>query len=229
MNVRTSGVIRMLLVALAGVVVGMALPTLRGAEPAGSWDDYRILVDRNIFLRYRRRPVTRRAPTYTRRPEPRRRDADEDIVLTGVARLDGRYAAFFEDSQSGATGKVHVGQAIGEGKVVGISLEGVRYQRGGKVRKIEIGWTLTGLTDAELIERAGPAPPVPTTQPTSTTRPSDGGGGPESRPAGATSRPAQTPRPGLTPRPGGSSGTTGAGVGSILERMRRRREQELRR
>jgi hypothetical protein len=202
-----------LIPAAAAVAVLAGISLLRAADGEGdSWDEYRLLIDRNIFLRYRRRPTTR-APAprpVTRGP----RDSDYDIVLTGVGRHDGEYVAFFEDTASEVTGRIRVGEAVGRGKVRAITLDAVDYERDGSVRRIEIGYALRG---GRFVREAPTVAPPPATQPSEPASPTTG-------PATAPAEPAREPR--ATPRP---SGAGDSDIADILKKMRERREKELRR
>jgi len=180
------------------------------AEPEGSWARYRVLVKRNIFLRDRARAASSR-PASTRPVKGDMQDGERNVVLTGVARRDGEFVAFFEDIRTRTTSKVGVGQAIGKGKARAITLDGVEYERQGLVRKIEIGRSLTGsiaVLRGEWTPSSAPAQPA----------------GPARTRGRATTGPAQpTTRPGASP-----SGAAKTSTAKILERMRRRRQQELR-
>ncbi|MCE5280111.1 MAG: hypothetical protein ABFD92_05920 [Planctomycetaceae bacterium] len=114
------------------------------APPKRSLDDYRLIVDRNIFSRDRsRRPVAARAYTPPREispPAPQRH-----LVLTGVALQGESPIAFFEDSLDGQTLWVQAGMAIGHGTVADISFDGVTYRNGARERTIAIGEDIEGI------------------------------------------------------------------------------------
>lgn len=190
-------------------VLAVALPVSAAAGEERSWDRYRVLVERNIFRRDRRRPRGT-APAAQIRLE----DSDRSVVLTGVATQSGEFVAFFEDTRTRATVKVRADQAIGKGRLRAITLDGVEYEREGSVRKIEMGRSLAGTAAVVLVSRAVPRQP---------TRPAPNGGEPTTMPAESTTQPAVTP----ARTPPSSAGDPD--VADILERLRRRREQELRR
>lgn len=197
--------------AIAGLLVAAMSPLSAETAPADSWDQYRLLVQRNIFRRDRRRPLPRGpSPGPTMRAV---RDSDRDIVLTGVGRRDGVFVAFLENTATGVTTRVPAGQAVGKGKIQAITLDGVDYERGGSLNRIEIGHALQGGRFVRETIATGPgATTRPGGPPLSTTRPATAASGPAAQTSSAAS--------------GGEA--TSSDIADILERMRQRREQELR-
>jgi len=153
------------------------------ANETDSWDRYRVLAERNIFVRDRgvlseSRPV----------PEQTARAIDDDdsdryLLLTATLQRGREGIAFVEDTRSGETVKVRMGHPIGKGKLVKITLGHVEYEREGTTTRIEIGSSLVGLT-------------------------------------------AGSPKPGASADSSGPADVTDADTAAILERMRRRREQQ---
>ena len=193
---------RLLAVVLAAVAVGLQPPPA-GTGREDSPDDYRVLVECNIFLRDRGRP--RRPRVVATKPIVRDTyDSDRSVMLRGVARNGDEFVALFEDLRTGATPTVRVGEAIGKGTVKAITLEGVEYQRAGSVRSIAIDQSLAGSVTATApagdpsIDPAAPPSQQPTTRP--------GGAAPSAPPGNAKD----------------------TAIKDILERLRQRREQELR-
>ena len=219
MNRSTSSLASQWMPAAAAAIALAAVWPAPAAEPADSWQRYRILVDRNIFLRNRRRPQPRtiRSARWT---QPTTTDTDGDLVLTGIARRDGTFVAFFEDLQTGLTIQVPTGRTVGKGKIAAISLNGVEYQRDGAVRSIEIGRRLTG---SDLPRRAERSTLGPSTRPLASRGPGDGS---PDRPATTTTAAATKPKA-ASPRaaPGGAKNSD---IADILKRMRSRRQQEMR-
>lgn len=194
---------RLLTAAVAASALAIALPPRAATGQDRSWDRYRVLVERNIFLRDRR-PAR---PRGSSRPIQRVvRDSDRDIVLTGIGRRDGETVAFFENTATGVTTRTSVGQAVGKGRARSITLDVVDYERDGSVSRIEIGYALQGGRFVRETVAAGPP---------ATTRPGE--------PSGSTTGPAAETRP----APSGSDTKT-SDIADILKRMRQRREQELR-
>jgi hypothetical protein len=138
-------------------------------RPVAQWDDYHLIIDRNIFSRDRTRPSAR--TPYIPRPS---RGSDPEMILCGVAVQDGALIAFFEDDQTAATTKLGIGQRIRGGSIVGISLDGVDYQTAAGTRHVGIGQTLSGAV-ATLASTSAPSP---------ASAPSDSGAAPT---AGASS------------------------------------------
>jgi len=197
--------------AIAALAIATISPLPAETEPGNSWDEYRVLMERNIFLRDRRRPMLRRPSP--RPAEPVVRDSDGDIVLIGVGRRDGEFVAFFENVATRVTTRVAAGQAVGKGRVQAITLDGVGYDRDGTVTRIDIGHALPGGRFARQTVSSGePASTQPGESPLPTTEPS-----------GDTAAPQIDTRP-VPPRSGAGSDD----IADILKRMRQRREQELR-
>jgi len=189
--------------------VAAAAPPADSSAPATdrvrSLDDYRVLVQRNIFLRDRRPARLESAP----RPVARVvRDTDSGIVLTGIGRYDGEFVAFFENVASGRTSRVGVGEAVGKGRIKSITLDLVEYERERSVTEIRVGYALGG--ERYLVETP------PATSPSDLTSPATG-------PTTAASRPAAEAGPPVSPGAAESSD-----LEDILRQMRQRREQELR-
>jgi len=210
------------------LAAGSAMP---GAATAESYEKYRVLVDRNIFVRSRRRYIPPRRPTS--RPAPPPSDSDQDVVLTGIARRGDQYVAFFENVKTGTTIRVSAGERVGKGRAVAITLDKVSYERGEAPREVEIGRNLVGIVKTFAVTVAAPPPPPPTPTPTPAPTasqpvgPTRRGPGPSSQARVAATQPAAAPKP---PQAGGTKKKEDdAAMAKILEQMRRRREQELRR
>jgi len=213
-----------LLAILAGVValvLAAFSPVPAATDREG--EDYDLLVEKNIFLRDRRRRVVRRP--MTTRPVVRRvvYDTDRSFVLTGIARRDGEYVAFFENVRTEATTRIATSQPVGKGEVGAITLDGVEYRRDGSTATIKMGQSLAGTVPVRVIVPPVPVAPAspsgPTTQPAMAEGDTAGGDTAGGDTAGAT---AGTGAPSATGKP-----ITGGSAASIAEQMRRRRQQEL--
>ncbi len=205
----------LLTIAAAALLAGSALPAATATQR--SPDRYRLLVERNIFLRNRRAP----RPPRTQRTETVVRDSDAETALTGVARRGGQFVAFFENSRTGALSKARVGERIGKGTVKAIAIDGIEYEREGRLRQVSLGRSLAGVA---VVRQVAAAPP------TSSSVPAPPAGGAEV----ATGGPQPTTAPGAARTirvmiPAAPAGSTGASVADILEKLRLRRERELRR
>jgi hypothetical protein len=226
------------LLLLASVTaVGLLALVLTGAAATGdtpdaheSYDAYRILVDRNIFLRYRRPPRPDR-PFESRgndepEPEPRPR-----LVLTGTARSGDGYIAFFEDERTGETRRAAAGKTLAGVRLKAITLDGVEIEDEGTTRTIQIGSDLSGrattLPTRSTAAAAPPAPPPPGDEGAATEGAEDTPEEPE--PDGeADGEEAEPATPGTSAEDDDEDAGEGD-IAEILERMRRRREEELRR
>ena len=167
------------------------------APDAEPGERYRVLVERNIFSRSRRAPQGPPAPVATRPAGVAVDDTDQYLVLTGASKGDIEIA-FIEDTRTGQTTRLRTGDAVGKGKIVTITLRNIEYEREGQIAKIEIGSNLTGSTVSAM-----PAATGPSTQPAEA---ADGAG------------PATDKAPPPSAAPGGAI--------SVLERMRRRRQEQ---
>ena len=214
MNLRAPGpAMKVLLVVVVATTLRAASPLPAATGQERSWDRYRILTERNMFRRDRRSVRSYEAATTQPSDQPTH-DSDGSIALTGIARRDGEFVAFFEDTRINATIKARVGQPVGKGNVEQITLNEVEYRREGTIKRIGIGRSLMGTTATMLVTQAA------STRPDSPTASRDE---PTTRPAesAATTGPAPA---GTSPK-----GTTDSNISETLQRMRRRREQELRR
>lgn len=214
---------------LVAAAVGLASPVLAATGQADSWDRFLLLVDRNIFLRDRRRPDPRRFDTS--RPAPAD-DRERRVVLTGTALCGEEFIAFFEDTRTGDTLRVRAGGAVGAGELRAVTLDEVEYESGGKTGRIKVGFTLAGEVASLPARRAPPAPAAasdsPPTPPETKPETQAETNGQEAPKQEAAIPPDGTPdaAPKETLSPGGPSEDD---IADILERMRRRREEELKR
>ncbi len=175
---------------------------------------YSAVVDNNIFLRERgRRPVRVFQPSS--RPARPQRTVEQSLMLTGIVFEEDTVRAYFENLAGGEPVRVAPGETVGHGMVVEIAIDAVAYQNtDGIVRWVEIGQDLTGASASaasSLSPSFGTAPTDVTAASSGST--GDAGGGEEA-----------------------SSETTAATEGSadpstmsVLERMRRNRQQQLNR
>ena len=200
---------------LVAAVIGLASAASAATDKADSWDTFRVLVERNMFLRDRRPP---RPPRAGHAASPA--DSPErQLVLTGTALCGTEFVAFFENTRTGKTLRARAGGAVGAGKLKAVTLNGVEYETGGKATKIEIGWSLLGeaasLPSRRISRAAEPdlLPAEPETTPEM---------GEQTKPASTDDAPDAKPKE--TASPGGAGN---ADIADILQRMRRRREEEL--
>jgi len=113
-------------------------------NPAHSWERYRVLVERNIFLKERTRvtPVRESRPVMETRPSASR--PERYIVLTGIVRQDGEHIAFLEDTRTRTISKVRTGSRAGDGTIESISLDYIEFVDGSRTVKVAVGNNLEG-------------------------------------------------------------------------------------
>jgi len=142
------------------LLIASAAPN-SAAQPGGAsalWDDYKVVVERNIFSRDRGR-VREGAPTASPQASPR---PERYIVLTGIVRQGKQLIAFLEDVRTGATTRARIGDALAQGRLTNITLDCVQYESNGETAEIGIGENLEGgastpMISQEFFEAAGAA------------------------------------------------------------------------
>lgn len=178
-----------------------------------SWERYRILTQRNMFSKERGRPREESRRDRSREVEkaaaPQAPKEESFTVLIGVVQKDGVPAAILENRSSGKIQTVVKGAAIGSGAIKAISLDSLDFESEGVLHVIKIGQTFTGVAPSSA------APVATGTSGTTTT----------SGPAVGTTTPGTAPAG--SPASGPAAAPSGGGD-SVLERMRRRRQEEMR-
>lgn len=177
-------------------------------ESLTGWDRYKVLVQRNMFSKERGRP-REEVRTERKRDVPPPPRIESDLVLIGVVQKDGAPAAIIENRVSGKIVTVKPGDSIGAGAIKVISLDSIDFESDGILNVIKIGSTLAGT--------------APKTITTTTEAPASSGTGETTVPPTTTTS--------TTPAATGTPPSTGAGPSggeSVLERMRRKRQEELR-
>jgi len=176
--------------------------------PVG-FDRFKVLVQRNMFSKERGRPrdEAKRERKREAPPVPR---IESDLVLIGVVQKDGAPAAIVENRVSGKIVTIKPGDSIGAGVVKVISLDSIDFDADGILHVIRIGSTLAGTPPKALTA-------VSTESPATITPASNGTALPSPQTSSTTSTGPAAPA-----SPAGSAGE------SVLERMRRKRQEELR-
>jgi len=157
-----------LVVSACLVVVSMAQQSSpRPADDNGpTWDRFRVLVDRNIFLRSRTRP----RPPGRDQSTPSRvvRDPNADLVLVGTTQQGSAAIAFIENIRTGEVRRVTVNEAVGTGRITAITLDDITYSLDGVDTEIAIGRALgraasaiAGVAPTEAPTLAGAAAATP--------------------------------------------------------------------
>ncbi|MCE5327725.1 MAG: hypothetical protein LLG01_15070 [Planctomycetaceae bacterium] len=114
-------------------------------RPKRSLDDYRLIVDRNIFSRDRTRRTYGAARSNAVPAAVQAAPRQRHLVLTGVALQGVAPMAFFEDSLDGQTLWVQLGTPIAHGVLAEISLDSVTYRSSAGDRAIAIGEDIEGI------------------------------------------------------------------------------------
>lgn len=110
-----------------------------------SWEDLRIISERNIFSRNRVKiePTRNLEPRNIKKTETREEDY---LVLRGITKQANRFVAFIEDSRTGEVKKVIKNGVIGKGKIGNITLDYISYEFEGGSSTVKIGMTMSGET-----------------------------------------------------------------------------------
>jgi len=143
--------------------------TAKPATPTGpqptTWESYRVLSERNIFMRYRSRSSGGRSSSgYS--PRPPAVTGEDYLVLTGIIQQGEDCVAFVEDTRSGKTARLQPGDPLGRGRVTLITRDIVHYAYDGDLRRIAIGANFAGVAvslakPATTIASAAPAATPP--------------------------------------------------------------------
>jgi len=108
-----------------------------GASPA-PWERYRVIVERNVFLKDRApRPREKAEEAVAPRPE-------RDYVLIGIIGRGGERWAVLENVRTGATSLLRAGDRAARGRIVQVDMDAVRYEREGELIRVELGRDLEG-------------------------------------------------------------------------------------
>ncbi len=124
-------------------------------DDAQFWDNYRVLVEQNIFSRQRGRVLRGddSKPKETAAPAP-----ESYFVLKGIVRQNEQYIAFLENTRMGETIKARAGDSIARGRLKSLTLDNIEFELDANTIKIEIGDNLQGkaptlsVTYSELVE-----------------------------------------------------------------------------
>jgi len=115
-----------------------------------SWDDYKVIAERNIFSRNRTRTVmlTEAQRQIVTVPEQRYH------TLRGITKESDSYISFIEDSRTSGVNRYRKGDSVAEGKITEITLDNISFKQGGKTLKVEIGMNLEGQASTESMQNA---------------------------------------------------------------------------
>jgi hypothetical protein len=104
------------------------------------WAPYKIILERNMFSRFRMRPGTERQrerPIFVPNPE-------SYLLLKGIAQENNQFVALVEDKQTGTVQQLHQGDAVARGHVQSLTLDTLEYEREGKTTTVRLGFDLEG-------------------------------------------------------------------------------------
>lgn len=136
-----------------------APPAVPG-QTSGLPDGYEILLARSIFAPQ----VTAAAGAHGRAPGPSLAP-ESAFAFRGVSEQGEHFTALVEDTSSGKTVPLRTGDPIARGRITQVTLHTLEYETAGKIRRVEVGQTLSG-TDlpvavAPAAADAAPAQPRP--------------------------------------------------------------------
>lgn len=138
----------------AGLLSGAGSAPARGASEA-SWDKYRVVATRNIFLRDRSRPPVPRAAG---EPKPADRvEPGSGLVLTGVGQSGAIRVAVLEDIRNEKIIQAVAGEIIDGGCLVEVGMDGIVYERRGVTRRVAFGQDLSGQVVGDWAAATQPA------------------------------------------------------------------------
>jgi len=214
--------------------------TQQSAPP--SWEKYKVIVEKNIFLRERSNYDYRRRSEFTRTSFAQEERPKSAAVLRGIIRQGSEYIAFLENTSTGVTLRVAAGGDYADGRVARIELDRIEYEKDDQTVTVTLGSNLQGepaagassygqqtsMQQGESTEAEGSSGPASTTS----GEPGDAAsiierlrqrrlaemrGSPSAQPVAA-------PAPAPTPAPAAATTTDEA---SILEQLRQRRLKEM--
>lgn len=108
-------------------------------EATVTWDDYKIVSERNIFNRYRTGAVTT-----SRQQQVQVASEQSYYTLRGITRQSDGYISFIEDSRTASVSRFKKGDDVAEGKISAITMDDIAFEHGEKTLEIEIGMNLEG-------------------------------------------------------------------------------------
>jgi hypothetical protein len=115
-----------------------------------SWDDFKIIAERNIFSRNRTKIVVLSETQRQVETVPEQRYH----TLRGITKQADGYVSFIEDSRTSIVTRYRKGDPVAEGKIADITLDDISYKRGGKTLKIETGMNLEGQASVSYMQEA---------------------------------------------------------------------------
>lgn len=133
---RHSGAMAMSVLALLCALSAGAAASPGAGEQA--WNEYEVLMERNIFSRVRGRRLREATQPVEREAPP----PEQFVFLRGVVRVGGEFIAVLEDMNSGQVTHAHPGDQVLAGQVAQVTLDGMSYARDGESVQVDIGENL---------------------------------------------------------------------------------------
>jgi len=128
-------------IVLALILLSALLECAAGAGPEpASWEDYTVVVTKNIFLR-NRGSSSRRAEDAAREAPPAP-PPEHYMMVRGTVQQGQEFLAFLEDIRTGTTSVLRVGEAVATGRLTAITLDNVEYESNGVAKTVMIGQNL---------------------------------------------------------------------------------------
>lgn len=152
------------LIMLLGLILSLAWRTpVSGAQsqpPEPDWQEYRVIVERNIFLKQRgprAEPLSASLSDLPQLAPPRPMPIylpESSLVLTGIIRRGGEHIAFLEETRTGVTSRLGIGDPVGDGRIAHIALDRLVFERNGQSAEIEVGRCLDGTRPSRMAASA---------------------------------------------------------------------------
>jgi hypothetical protein len=128
-----------------------------------AWENYQIILQRNIFSRQRGPRIDPSQRQRTDVPPPP--SPESYHILKGIVQENGVFIAFIENTQRSQIFRVREGDSIARGKVKALNLDTIEYQFEDRIVKVAIGKDLAGGSGTitlnqmyELSQTYSPAP-----------------------------------------------------------------------
>jgi hypothetical protein len=112
------------------------------AQKQDAWENYQIILQRNIFSRQRGPRIDRSQRRQMDAPPPPTPESYH--ILKGIVQENGVFIAFIENTQRGQILKVREGDSVARGKVTNFNLDTIEYQYEDSKVTVSMGLDLEG-------------------------------------------------------------------------------------
>ena len=110
-----------------------------------TWENYQIILQRNIFSRQRGPRIDRSQRQRKQRMDtPPPPNPESYFVLKGIVQENGVFIAFIEDTQRGQILRVREGDSVARGKVKTFNLDTIKYHFEDRTVTVAMGYDLEG-------------------------------------------------------------------------------------